>query len=326
MTGMTMEEIARNMGVSKSTVSRALSGKGRIGEDTRSKIREYANSHRDEEKKTGNITVVLPTDAYTTNTPFFQECLLGISEVASSMKYHVLVTAASLNDVRDVKLLVEGKKTDGVILLRGVENDRLLKYLTDKHFPLALAGSCKYEDVIQVDAEHDKAAANLTSVLIGQGYRRFALVMGDMRYQVNQSRQSGFFAALKKYGLDENEQLYYADFMNREPKENTIEDIMSKKVDCIICSDDVICTHLMSCMQACGYRIPTDAAVVSLYNSTNLDCFSPAVTAVNVSARQTGNVIGRQLINKLTGESYNPRTILNYEILLRKSATLAHNL
>ena len=62
-----------------------------------------------------------------------------------------------------------------------------------------------------------------------------------------------------------------------------------------------------------------DISIASLYNSANLNCFSPAVTAISVSARQVGNVVGRQLINSLRGEAYNAKTNLGYEILLRKS-------
>ena len=211
-------------------------------------------------------------------------------------------------------------KIDGIILLRGVENDSVLKYLTDRHFPTGLTGSCKYEEILQVDADHYQAAASLMSVLIGQGYRKFAFVAGDMQYRVNQNRSEGCYAALKQYGLDMEQQCYYTDFRNAEPIENYICDMIEKRVECIVCADDVICTRFMSCLQAQGYRIPDDIGIVSLCNSASLECFTPAVTAVNVSARQMGNVIGRQMINRLRGESYNAKTTLNHEILLRKSA------
>ena len=49
-------------------------------------------------------------------------------------------------------------------------------------------------------------------------------------------------------------------------------------------------------MQAEGYRIPKDISIASLHNSVNLECFSPAVTAVNISARQLGNETAKRLI------------------------------
>ena len=86
---MTIEQISRDLGVSKSTVSRALSGNGRIGPETRKRIQEYAAqagvkaaAQKQPERKRC-LGLVLPVDVYTTNTQFFQECLLGVSEAAS---------------------------------------------------------------------------------------------------------------------------------------------------------------------------------------------------------------------------------------------------
>ena len=98
-----------------------------------------------------------------------------------------------------------------------------------------------------------------------------------------------------------------------------LNDIMSDKVDCIICGDDVICTRVMSRLQAEGYRIPRDISIASLYNSPNLNCFSPAITAINVSARLIGNMVGKQMIQQIRGQEYDRVINLDYEILLRKS-------
>ena len=75
----------------------------------------------------------------------------------------------------------------------------------------------------------------------------------------------------------------------------------------------------MSSLQSQGYRIPRDVAVASLYNSPNLDCFTPSVTAVNVSAKQVGNMIARQMINYLEGKDYQKKTNVDFEVLMRKS-------
>lgn len=84
---------------------------------------------------------------------------------------------------------------------------------------------------------------------------------------VNQNRSEGCYAALKQYGLDMEQQCYYTDFRNAEPIENYICDMIEKRVECIVCADDVICTRFMSCLQAQGYRIPDDIGIVSLCNS-----------------------------------------------------------
>ncbi len=324
---ITFDEIAKELGVSKSTVSRALSGKGRMGEDTRQRIRDYAQEHgvwqkekqTAEPSRTQNIAVVIPTDAYTTSVPFFQECLLGISEVATIFRYNVLITIGTPNDISGIQALVEKGAVDGVILLRNMEEDRLLKYLAEKHFLTGLTGTCDYEEVIQVDIDNREASESLVSLLIGQGYRRFAIVVGDAAYHVNRCRCQGCYDAFDKHGLPREYQMVYTNFVKLELVDSIISDMFAGKVECIICGDDVICTRIMSRLQAEGYRIPKDISIASLYNSTNLECFSPTVTALNVSERQVGNMIGKQLINRLRGDAYNARTNLGYEILLRKS-------
>lgn len=322
---MTLEEMAKELGVSKSTVSRALSGKGRIGNETRKKIMDFAKrqEYRIEHEKamrlpTKNLGVILPADVYLNGGPYFQECILGICETATLMDYDVLITSGTANDVSGIRALVEKEKVDGIILTRSLNDDRAVQYLTKVGFPVGLTGICD-EDIIQVDTDNEGAAEKLATILIGSGYRKFALIVDTMDYRVNRSRHSGFSRALLKNGLTPEKQFIYAGTLNPELLDSLIDDVLSKKVECIICGDDIICKKIMSSLQSQGYRIPRDVAVASLYNSPNLDCFTPSVTAVNVSAKQVGNMIARQMIGFLTGKDYQKKTIVDYEILLRKS-------
>ena len=290
---MTLDEMARELGVSKSTVSRALSGKGRIGEETRKKIVDFAKSQEISMVKeksgcgaTRNLGVVLPTDVYLNGGPYFQECILGICETAAFMDYDVLIASGTASDVSGIRNLVEKEKVDGIILTRSTEDDRAIQYLTDVGFPVGLTGICGSNRVIQVDTDNEGAAENLTSFLISRGYRKFALIIDKMEYNVNKSRYKGFCSALINNGLEPNKQVVVSSSLNTELMDSVVDNLISQKVECIICGDDVICTRIMSNLQAEGYRIPKDVAVASLYNSPNLECFSPAVTAVNVSARQ----------------------------------------
>lgn len=242
---------------------------------------------------------MIPADAYTTGFPFFQESLLGISEVAGMLKYHVMLVTGTTNDISGLAELVEGEKVDGVILMRSMEDDRLLSWLSERDFPTALIGSCEYDNILQIDADNKAAAENLCSLLIGRGYRHFAFIMGNMSFLVNKCRLKGCMEALDRYGFPHEQQLVFQNFINMELLDSMIHEMIGKKAECIICGDDVICTRLLSRMQAEGYRIPKDISIASLHNSVNLECFSPAVTAVNISARQMGNEAAKQLIGRL---------------------------
>lgn len=324
---MTITEMANELGVSVSTVSRALTGKGRIGEKTRERIVTFAREHEEGKEsvekieKTGNIGVILPADVYISNEPYFQECILGICETASILDYDVLIATTKANDISGIRTLVEKKKVDGIILTRSMEDDKAIEYLREQNVPTGLTGSSDYEEIIQVDTNNEEAAETLTAFLIKEGYRKFAFITDTLDYTANKSRYKGFCKALQKNGIEKNKQVFYMNFLSMDAIDSVINDLMVERVECIICGDDVVCTRIMSNLQAGGYRIPRDIAVASLYNSANLNCFTPSITTVNVSAKRVGNMICKQMIHYLTGKGYEFRTKMDYEILVRKSTS-----
>jgi len=323
---MTLSEIARELGLSKSTVSRALSGKGRIGKETRERVMNYIKMRQQteieqqiSEKSTLNIGVVLPEDIYYGGGNFFHHCLLGICEAASMFGYNVLITTGKQHNISELQSLVENRRVDGIVLTRSLEEDKALQYLTDIHFPTALTGSCQYDEVIQVDTDNEGAAERMTSMLIARGFHKFAFFVKNMSYIVDKKRYEGFCKALIKNGIAEHNQLFYTGSVKMEFLDSIIENLIAQKVRCVICGDDEICTMIMSKLQSEGYQIPKDIAVASLYNSPNLGCYSPPVTAVNVAAAQMGNIACKQLIHKLLNREYESRIMVDYDILFRKS-------
>ncbi len=324
---MTLEEIAKELGVSKSTVSRALSGKGRIGEETRNKIYSYAKECGYATKKeirlnlskTKNIGVIIPSDAYEVTMPFFQECLLGICECTLKQDYNVVIGTHQGYDISGIKQLVENKKVDGIILMRNLEDDIAVKYLIEKNIPVSIVGTCGETNVIQVDSDNRVATESLVQMLVARGYERFALLLGDFSYRVNRERYEGYREGIMKAGLSNENQAVYKNVIDQQDMDDVIYSIMMKKIQHIICGDDVICTKIVSKLQSEGYKIPEQIAVASLYNSTNLECFSPPITTVNVSAKLLGNMAAKQLIQCLEGKEYNRKTNVDYEILFRKS-------
>lgn len=322
---MTMDEIAKELNVSKSTVSRALSGKGRIGEETRAKILAFLEKENKKEAtvstvaKTGNIGVVFPADMYITSKPYFHSCLIGMCEVANIMDYNIIFATATATDISGIKKLIERNKADGVILTRNLEHDIAVDYLLEKNIPVAMTGTCNNKEVLQVDMDNGEAAETMTSLLIKKGFTKFALIIEDMSYQVNRSRQEGFFKAIMLNGLDKNQQAIYTGAGRIDLLDAVVTDIMNKKVECIICGDDSLCIHVVSAIQSKGYRIPKDIAVASLYNSSNLGDFNPPITTVNVDAVKVGNEIAKLMINKLQGIDCPTKKMMEYDILFRKS-------
>ena len=98
---ITISDIAEALGISKTTVSRAISGKGRIGEDTVRRVQEYIKEHDYipnpmakglASQRTYNIAWIMPGDSYITDLPFFQRCMIGVTNEASAHDYDVIIS------------------------------------------------------------------------------------------------------------------------------------------------------------------------------------------------------------------------------------------
>ena len=142
---ITIDDIAKELGCSKSTVSRALSGKGRIGDEMRKKVLSCCekNGYKPNviaaslaKSKTYNLGVVIPADENINTIPFFQNCLMGVCEISNHLGYDVVVITIDAQDISQLEGLVEKKKVDAVILTRALVDDHACRSLpgTDFYF------------------------------------------------------------------------------------------------------------------------------------------------------------------------------------------------
>ena len=145
----TIDDIARDLHISKTTVSRAISGKGRISEETRRRVLAYINEYNYRpsaiakglaKSRTFNIAFVMPGDYSSSDLPFFQKCMWGISRTASRMDYDLIVSMVEEGDISQLVRLVDRQKIDGVILARTTEKDEPVAYLLANQIPFVTAG------------------------------------------------------------------------------------------------------------------------------------------------------------------------------------------
>ena len=150
---ITIADVAEALGVSKTTVSRAISGKGRIGQETRDRVLKYIEEHDYKpnviakglaQSKTYNLCVVMPGEYDVVDLTFFQECLFGIQEIAGIMEYDILLSICKNNDISSLERIISNRKVDGVILMRTFVEDRQIEYLQEKKVPFVTIGSSNY--------------------------------------------------------------------------------------------------------------------------------------------------------------------------------------
>lgn len=326
---LTIGDIAEELGVSKTTVSRAISGKGRIGEQTRQRVLEYIEEHNYSpnvvakglaQNKTFNLGMVLPGDYNIVELPFFQSCMLGISREASSHGYDVLISMVMPEDITQLKRAVTNRKIDGAILTRTLADDAPMKYLQESGVPFVAIGSTDDDRVVQIDNDHRSACREMTDNLLELGITKIALIGGNESYIVTRSRLSGFedaFAGRKKW--DGNRQI----FMNVDDSKKVdriVERLLADGTQCIVSMDDFLCGCVLNALQIRQVAVPEKMKVVSFYDSTMLEYRMPSVTSIRFNVEELGRRACELLLRMLNEEEVDRRTLLGYEVCMRESA------
>lgn len=325
---ITISDVAEALGVSKTTVSRAISGKGRIGEETRQRVLNYIEEHDYKpnviarglaQSKTFNLCVVMPENYMLVDLPFFQEVLSGIQEIAAINEYDILLCISQENDVTSLERILRNRKVDGVILLRTFLKDLQIELMLEKNVPFVTTGSTNYKNVKQVDNDHQSACRELTSVLLQRHFSKIALLGGSESYVVTQDRYQGFVKAYEEAQLEVDESLICMNLESKPAIDHGAEEVVEKGADCIVCMDDAICAQVLRKLRQMHIKVPQEIKVASFYNSSILENNVPSITSLSFNAKELGREACRNLFAQIEEQKVPERTLLSYEVVLKES-------
>ncbi len=325
---ITIDDIARALGISKTTVSRAISGKGRVGDDTKARVMDYIEEHNYRpnmtarglaQQKTYNIGVVWPDDYNAVDLPFFQRCMIGMSEITSAYGYDILVTLVTGEDFSGLKRIIANHKVDGIILTRTLVDDYQARFLKESRIPFVTVGSSREDDIVCIDNDNFSACRELTSILIAKGLKRLALIGGSRDHIITGIRYDGFMAAFKDAGITPDSSLIYLNVENKSKVRTILKDLMKKNIDGVICMDDNLAGEVLARCRDQHIRIPEDIRLASFYNSSLLEGAVPSITSLNFDDRNLGAVAARTLIEMIDGEKVTGRVLRDYEVILKES-------
>lgn len=325
---LTINDIAEELGVSKTTVSRAISGKGRIGAETRKKVLDYIEAHKYRpnviakglaQNKTFNLGLVLPGDYNIVELPFFQNCMIGICKLASDADYDVMISMVTAQNITQLERAVTNHKVDGVILTRTLTEDAPMNYLKERGIPFVAIGSTADDEVIQIDNDHRNACKELTCRLLEQGVSKIALIGGDESYIVTGNRLRGFEDAFRCMKQWKGSKETFLNVGDSRQVEQIVEKLLEDKIECIVTMDDFLCSCVLNSLQQRGVSVPEDVQVGSFYDSTFLANHMPAVTSIRFDVEELGRKACELLLKILEEETVEMRTLLGYEIQMRKS-------
>ena len=322
-------DIAKALELSETTVSRALSGKGRVSPVTRHKVMQYAESNSYVPNsiaqslvtaKANTIAFLMTHAPLDENVSFFGQCLAGVCRKASSMSYDVIVVNSDKKDEAELQRLIARRKVDGVMLNRELEPD-VLDVLEQYQTPYVLLGASENTSVNQVDTDVVKGAEDLVARLVQDGIAKVAYIGEYDCYTVNKRRVQGFLNACDKNGVAERQVYKTRGMATQDEIDRAVRSAVAI-CECIITNDDVMCLRVMNALARMKIAIPDQIKLASLYHDYLLGISVPRITGVNHRPLDVGENAAKILISILEDDEYPKRgnkLWVDYELIMRES-------
>ncbi|WMN11235.1 LacI family DNA-binding transcriptional regulator [Marivirga salinae] len=334
---ITIKDIAKELGVSPSTVSRALKDHPDISQETKKQINDLAQKLNYQpntvalslrQSKTNTLGVIIPEIAHF----FFSAVISGIEDIAHDAGYHVIITQSNESFEREVmntKALFNSR-VDGILMSvsRETENYDHLQSLLDYEIPLVFfdriidsLNACK------VIVNDEQGAYEATTHLIEQGCYRIAHLAGPQNLAISKNRLNGYKAALadNRYMIDEN-LVKVCGLGTFEEAESITNEILDYRFppDAIFANNDVAAYGAMIAIRKKKLRIPEDIAIVGFSNWRFSSLIQPALSSVTQPGFKMGQEATRLLmkqINKEKDEESITETIsLKTNLVVRESS------
>lgn len=314
--------------MSVSTVSRALSGNGRVSEETRQEVLDYlvdkqlvpnTREKHYTDTTTNIIAVTVLEEGNFVFMPYFQHVFFSIYDFFSIRGIQVIPIKISAKNISYLKKAVEDHVMDGVILSRRVENMEEINYLKEQGVPFVLIGEIDDSEIVQVGSENEQATYDLISALIHKGCYKMAIMCAEKKQPINQKRLKGLINAHADNYMVLNQEFVFYDTDSEDIAELAIEKILAANLDAIICMDDNICLTVLRILQKRRISIPQEIKVASLHNSPILEAWNPPITCVNYDVDELGKEAARMLHTLLLEKKKLPKTIMGYEVQMKES-------
>jgi DNA-binding LacI/PurR family transcriptional regulator len=331
---LTIADIARIAGVSKSTVSRALNDSPLIGEKTKDRIRAIAKeksfqinlpARRLNTKESRTIAFVTHGQhkEFSFADLFTLEIISSISRALAEDHYDLLMVQVDPYACCDWSAdYLDTGRADGFILMTSTRKSTHIKSLLEMKYPFIVWGvplpGYSYCSVTGDDFSGGKLAGEH---LLLSGRQKIAFLGGPADELEVQRRYEGFAAALQEAGLEvEQERVGYSDY-STESGAATMRQLLERSpdLDAVFANSDLMAMAAMDALRESGRRVPDDVAVVGYDNLSIAQVSNPPLTTINQNLPQAGRLLAKNLIQYLrTGVVTN--AVLPVDLVVRKSA------
>jgi DNA-binding LacI/PurR family transcriptional regulator len=332
----TLKDIAQQLGISISTVSRALRGMPEVNSETREAVMKLSQEVDYEpnmlatsllRRQSNLIGVVVPNMDY-----FIATAVKGMDEAALEAGYTVVVCQSNESygrEVANVQRLLQSH-VDGFIvsLSSETQNTDHFKRITKKNIPLIFFDrDCSDFEAPKILLDNYEGAFQAVKHLLENGYKRIAYLGAKKNLSISNIREQGYRDAIKEFGLEINESLIiHGDFDQTYAYKTTLELLQNaeNKPDAFFTISDKLAVGSFIAIKELGLNIPRDIGLVGFNDEPIMSLLTPPISSVFQPAFEMGKLAVKLFIEQIHSEELviPPPIVLKPKLVIRVSSKL----
>lgn len=323
----TIKDIAKALGISTSTVSRALRDSYEISEATKQLVVDYAKNVNYKPnpialslktKKSKSIGVIVPE----ISNNFFSEVINGIECAANYYGYNVIITQSfeSYENEMDNAGFLASRSIDGCLASVSTQTTNFSHFtdLQQRGFPIVFFDRIAENlEGHTVTIDNEEGAYEITMHLLRNNYRKIAFLADPPNLYITAKRFEGYKKALARYGIAVDESLVkycYHDGMLDNEAEYVLQELFNNdnKPDAVVGSTDKLTIACLRYFKKYKIKVPDEIALTGFSNLDITDLLCPSLTVVKQPAQRMGKLAAQLLIKTIESK----RPITEYENLV----------
>ena len=329
-----LKDIAEELGLSVTTVSRALAGYPDVAERTREQVHEtarrmgyvpHASAQRLQKRRTNVIGFIIPTFGQRFSDPFFSELIAGIGNEAGRQGYDLLIStvAPGPSEVEIYRRQTYSRRVDGVLVVRTRRQDPRITFLVENTFPFVAFGSSDQDiDFPWVDVDGAVGTRLAVEHLINLGHRHIAYLGGPPELMFSTLRWQGFQETMARHNVPIPDAWIVPGDLTQNSGHKLAGNLLDvlDRPTAIVATNDLMALGAMAAAQERGLEIGRDLSVIGFDDIPPAEAAHPPLTTIHQPVYHIAITITAMLIQILQNEPLTERhKLLTPNLVVRRS-------
>jgi LacI family transcriptional regulator len=335
---VTLRDVAKKVGKSITTVSRALHDYDDVSAETKELVRKVAEelgytpnvmAQRLQKQSSDTIGFIIPTYGPRFTDPFFSEFLAGIGNKATKLGYDILVSTHPIGEeeLNSYRKKVQSYSVDGFIIVRTRRKDDRIEYLCNSNFPFVSFGRTEGEcNFPYVDMDNELGMRLLSHHIVDLGHKNIAFIAAPDYLFFAHHRLIGLKEGLREKNIHLTDSMILVGDLTQQDGYKQAELLFDLPVPptAIVACNDLMAIGAINAAQKRGLVVGKDIAIVGFDNISQAEHTHPSLTTIHQPIYKIGTMVCEMLVNRLKGGPIQKQSILLKPTLMIRESCGGH--